>query len=248
MKRLLGFFVCLALGMALPAAPSLADRFAAANRLYEAENFVEAKELYEGIADQTTDWKVHLNLGHCCFRLHDFIAAKYHYLKARELRPDEPAIAESVAAVNRHFRDRLQPEKPDFLSRTAQRLEAVIPTNVVTILLLAAAWILNLFLFLLLAKGYRKRLIYGIATALLLTLLLAGYHQQRAERLQGGRVAMVKAEEVTLYSGPGFGQAALFRVHAGLELRIVERRRDWLQVAASSQVAGWIEADKLMLI
>ena len=33
----------------------------------------------------------------------------------------------------------------------------------------------------------------------------------------------------------------LFKVNPGLEVKIIDRSRDWVQVTASAQIAGWIE-------
>ena len=49
-------------------------------------------------------------------------------------------------------------------------------------------------------------------------------------------------------SGPGESNTELFKINPGLEVKILDRSRDWVQVSASPQVAGWIELKCLTLI
>jgi len=51
-----------------------------------------------------------------------------------------------------------------------------------------------------------------------------------------------------LRSGPGEDNTVLFKVNPGLEVRIIDRRGEWVQVTASERIAGWIEKKRLALI
>ncbi len=62
------------------------------------------------------------------------------------------------------------------------------------------------------------------------------------------RSAVVWEEDAQLRSGPGGDNTVLFKVNPGLEVRIIDRRGDWVQVTASERIAGWIEAKRLVLI
>jgi len=55
---------------------------------------------------------------------------------------------------------------------------------------------------------------------------------------------MVRADS-ELRSGPGENNTVLFKVNPGLKVKIIEKSRSWVQVSASSQVAGWVEEDRL---
>jgi uncharacterized protein YgiM (DUF1202 family) len=120
--------------------------------------------------------------------------------------------------------------------------------NTLSLLLLAAILLLNIFLFLLLKKGRRKKIIYGLVFSLLLCLVLGAYHYDRAAGQRETSIAVVSETNSVLRSGPGESNTELFKINPGLEVKILDRSRDWVQVSASPQVAGWIELKRLTLI
>ena len=245
-KNILLCIVVLALALAAQAAAK--DDFAIANSHYAAGRYGEALKIYQQIDRRLTHWKVLYDIGNCYFKLGRPLEAKIHYLRARRLKPLDPSIARNIAIVNKSFKDAIDPEAPDFISRAILVLQAGLSVNAVSLLLLAAILLLNIFLFLLLKNGRSKKIIYGLAFALFLSLALGAYHAGRAASLGQTSIAVVSAADSVLRSGPGEGNTELFKINPGLEVRILERSRDWVQVSASPQVAGWIELKALTLI
>lgn len=224
------------------------EDFAAANRAYEQGRYAEALPLYLRVARQARDWQVPYNIGNCYYKLGRYLSAKVYYLKARRLRPLEPAIARNIAMTNRHFRDDAALPGPDFVTRSVQRLEGLVSMDALSVLLLLAVLLSNVFLFRLQTRGRSKRLLYGLAFSLLLTLGLGAYHLSRSAALGRSDVAVIWEEGSQLRSGPGGDNTVLFKVNPGLEVRIIDRRGDWVQVTASERIAGWIETKRLVLI
>jgi hypothetical protein len=248
--------VLLLAGMMLLAAPLAAagagagvqEEFAAACRKYEEGGFAEALPLYLDVARRVSDWKALYDIGNCYYKTGNYLSAKVYYLKARKLRPLEPSIARNIAMANRHFRDVVAVPEPDFIARSVQLLESKLSLDALSALLLLAVLLLNLFLFLLLTRGRSRKLLYGLAFSLLLTAAAGAYHLSRTAALARSDVAVVWEEGSRLRSGPGEDNTELFKVNPGLEVRIIDRFRDWVQVKASEQIAGWIEKKRLVLI
>ncbi len=224
------------------------DDFSDANARYESGRYGEALTIYLHISRQLTNWKVLYNIGNCYFKLDQPLAAKINYLRARRLRPLDPSIARNIFIVNKSFKDAISPETPDFISRAIQVLQAKLSLNALSLLLLAALLLLNIFLFLLLKNGRRKKIIYGLAFSLLFSLVLGAYLGERISGQRQAAIAVVSAANSVLRSGPGEDNTELFKVNPGLEVKILDRSRSWVQVAASPQVAGWIEFKQLTLI
>ena len=226
------------------------EDFAAANRLYEQGRYAEALPLYLEVARQARDWQALYNIGNCHYKLGDYLAAKIYFLKARKLRPLEPAIARNIAMTNRHFRDDASLPAPDFITRAGQRLESLISLDALSVLLLLAVLLLNLFLFLLLTRGRNRKLLYALAFSLISVLGLGACHVSRTSALGRSDRAVVRDAETDsqLRSGPGLDNTVLFKVNPGLEVRIIDRRGEWVQVTASERIAGWIEKTRLALI
>ena len=238
-----GLLLLIAAGSASPKGD-----FATANGHYQAGRYETALKMYLDIDRQLANWQVLYNIGNCYFKLNRPLQAKIYYLRARKYKPLDRSIAKNIAIVNRSFADIIAPETPDFISRSIQVLQARLSLNTLSLLLLMAILLLNGFLFLLLKQGGRKKIIYGLAFSLLLSLALGAYHVQRIASLKQTTAAVVSAVHPVLRSGPGESNTELFKIHSGLEVKILDRRRDWVQVAASPQVAGWIELKSLTLI
>jgi tetratricopeptide (TPR) repeat protein len=224
------------------------DDFSAANARYAAGRYGEALDMYLRINRRLTNWQVLYNIGNCYFKLGQPLAAKIHYLRARKLRPLDGSIARNIAIVNKSFKDITPAPTTDFVSRVIQVLQARLEVNSLSLLLLAAVLMLNVFLFLLLKNGKRKKIVYGLAFSLLASLALGVYLSSRVSILQQTSLAVVSEADSVLRSGPGEGNTELFKINTGLEVKILDRSRDWVQVSASSQVAGWIELKRLTLI
>ena len=246
-KKAILFCTLLALLTAVAAA-GIQEDFTAANRMYEQGKFADALPLYLGISRQVTNWKVLFNIGNCHYKLENFLSAKIYYLKARKLRPLDRSLSRNIAMVNRHFPAAASAAKPDFISRTLQVLESKLSMNMLSATLLLAFLLLNISLFLLLTRGKNKKILYAAAFSLLLVLAIGAYHTGRAAALGRDDSAMIREANSLLRSGPGEDNTVLFKVDPGLEVRIIDRTRDWVQVSASAQIAGWIEKKRLALI
>jgi len=230
------------------ASAAASDDFSVANGHYQAGRTSEALKAYQEINRGLTHWKVLYNIGNCYFKLGQPLAAKIYYLRARSFQPLDPSIARNIAIVNKRFKDAIVPEAPDFISRAIQALHARLGLNALSLLLLAAILLLNISLFLLLKKGRNKKIIYGLAFSLLLSLVVGATLYSRLNSQRQTSIAVVSEENSVLRSGPGESNTELFKINPGLEVKILDRSRDWVQVSASPQVAGWIELKRLTLI
>jgi uncharacterized protein YgiM (DUF1202 family) len=143
------------------------------------------------------------------------------------------------------FSDKIPAEKPDFLTRVALRIESFISLNLISIFLLISIFVFNLFIFLILKNGKNRFLLYGVSFSLAITLLISGYHIYRTGKQNLRNIAVIVKENTELRSGPGEDNTILFKVNPGLKVKISERSRNWLQVSASSRIAGWIQEDRL---
>jgi tetratricopeptide (TPR) repeat protein len=246
-KKALIFIAGLAL-LAARVTAGVENDFAAANRSYKEGKYSAALELYLNVNKQVSDWQVLFNIGNCYYKMERYLSAKVYYLKARKFRPLDAALARNIAMTNLHFRDVVALPEPDFITRTIQLLEGKLSLNGLSILLLLAVLLLNACLFLLLTRGKNKKILYTLAFSLLLAIGLGAYHASRTAALGRSDSAVIWEEDSQLRSGPGEDNTVLFKVNPGLEVRIIDRSGEWVQVTASEHIAGWIEKKRLVLI
>jgi len=223
----------------------ISERFSRANQLYEEGKYAEALTGYRAIEKQNAHWKLFFNIGNCYYKSKNFVKAKIYYLKAERLRPFEPSIQKNIDIVNKQFSDKIEEERPDFLSRVALRIENIISLNFVSVTLLIAVIVLNLFIFLLIKNEKTRFLIYGVSFSLVIALLIAGYHIYRTGKQNLRNTAVIVSANTELRSGPGENNTILFKVNPGLKVKIIEKSRNWVQVSASSRIAGWLEENRL---
>lgn len=240
-------FVLLGNGTVIGAADISQDGFDKANQLYEEGKYAEALNQYLEIEKAGSHWKVFYNIGNCYYKLNQPVRAKIYYLKARRLEPFEPSIQKNIEIVNKLLKDKVPSPKPDFISRLLMRIESILSLNILSISLLLLVVIFNGFVFMLIKKGKNRFILYGVSFSLILVLLFTGYHIHRVNKYNRRNIAVIIKKDAQLRSGPGENNTVLFKVNPGLEVKIIDQggNKKWLQVSASSEIAGWIEAESL---
>ena len=217
------------------------EDFDEANRLYEEGQFTEALNLYQKIEKNGAHWKLFYNMGNCYYKLNDFVQAKIYYLRAQRLKPFDDSIQKNIAIVNKTFSNEILEEEPDFIAKVIMRIETLISLNLVSVALIIAIFVLNLFIFLLIKKGKKKLFVYGVSFSLLISILLFSYQVYRVKKQNLRDTAVIIKQESTLRSGPGDTNTILFKVNPGIKVKIIDKSRNWLQVSAAKEIAGWIE-------
>ncbi len=225
-----------------------ASQFSRANELYEQGKFADALDLYLEIERHIANWKIFFNIGNCYFKQGQPILAKIYYLRAQRLKPFEPSIEKNLQVVDMSFKDVVPPEKPDFIAGVFLRLRSVISLDLVSWFLLLAVAGLNVFIFLWLLRGRTKIVSYGVSFFIIIAIILSFYHMVRINGHETRDAAVVSTADSELRSGPGEQNTVLFKVNPGLKVRIIEKNKDWYQVTASAQIAGWIKKELLIVI
>jgi tetratricopeptide (TPR) repeat protein len=252
LRNRIGFFLLFiaALSFFTWAQTSPGQRFQEANQLYEKGDYDGAVQIYHEIESHTSHWRLFYNVGNCYFKLENWVRAKIYYLKARRLEPFNESIAKNISIVNKRLNDKVPASRADFVSRVMLKIESIVSLNVLSLFLILLVLVFNVFLFLLIKRGKQKWYVYGVSFSLVLVILLASYHMYRVGKFNTRNVAVITYPEAQLRSGPGDNNTVLFKVNPGLEVKIIDRNStgQWFQVSASSDIAGWIEADKLETI
>jgi hypothetical protein len=247
-KKIIGLIsLCLCFCMAGNglASGSPQDRFKQANQLYEEGKISESLHLYQEIEKNVSHWKLFYNIGNCYYKLNQPIRAKIYYLKARRLEPFQESIQNNIEIVNKQLNDKIPIPKPDFITDVLLRIESVISLDIVSFFLLIFVFVFNGFALTWIKKGKSRIIVYGVAFSLVLTLLAGAYHIYRAGKFNQRNIGVITQAESQLRSGPGETNTILFKVNPGLEVKIIEKSGNWIQVSASSDIAGWIETENV---
>jgi tetratricopeptide (TPR) repeat protein len=216
--------------------------FDAANKLYEERKFREAAVAYESIlASNAASPAVYFNLGNARFKTGEIGRAVVAYRHAAQLTPRDPDIKANLQFA------RNQVQGPTLRPTRLQRAFGLLSLNEWTGLTAGALWLTFL---LLAAMQLRPALRAALRTTTLAiggAALALGVCLIAAERLNTARdLAVVTARDVIIRNGPLDESQTAFTANDGAELRVLDRKGDWLQVTdGTPRHVGWLKRNEV---
>jgi tetratricopeptide (TPR) repeat protein len=230
------------------AQPSRAD-FYRANDLYAREEYQQARDLYQKIADQ--GWEnpaLYYNLGNCHFKLGELGRAIANYRRAWKLAPRDSEINFNLAHARRFLRDEIPQQPAGWGERLQLYLAGRLPLSkwsaatAVLYFLTAGAVMVAVVI-----KPWRRAALSVfkyLVPVFVLSLLATGavYHYHNQER------GVFIAPEIPVRYGPQEQDLVAFTLHAGTEVRLLRRREDWSQVLLAEDKTGWVPSSSLEII
>jgi tetratricopeptide (TPR) repeat protein len=216
-------------------------QMAAANRLYEDGRFAEAAVRYQTLVDMgIQDGRLYYNLGDAYFKAGDLGRAILNFRRAQRLLPRDDDVATNLKLARAQAIDRIELESEGAIVGLVRRLigwttvdESALAALILWIILCALGVAAILW------APRRRLLLYlaaTVATLLLLGVLAIGI---RLLDERGQPPALVVASDVAVRSGPGDDYLTEFTLHAGAEVRLVERRGEWVRIVLSGDLQGW---------
>lgn len=216
--------------------------FEEANRLYEQGKYAEAIARYENLLQGgKSSAAIWFNLGNAHFKRGELGDAIYNYRRAEALAPRDPDILANL----RFARDRIN-GSASVQPAAWQRLAQYFTLNEVAVAAAAFFWALLLLLSVVqcrpLLRPTLRNSISAVAVLLAVSTILVGasWASQREQ-------TAICVRQMTIHLGPLAESQAAYTVPDGTELRIENRRENWLQVADRSNRTGWVEAEKVKI-
>jgi tetratricopeptide (TPR) repeat protein len=235
--------VCLAPLPLRGAVEDPAAAFDAANRLYEQGAFAEAAKAYEALLGPGgTSATVLYNLGNAHFKSGRTGRAIAAYRAALALAPREPDVLANLKFA------RNQVAGPTWRASRGEAWLQKLSLNEWAAGTTALFWVtLGLVVARCLRPGWKPALRVWILSGTILTLGCAALTAIRWHQARTIVTAIVTLPNAPVRLSP-FEEAGLsFTAADGAELRVFDRKDDWLQVYADNGRNGWIPAEKVAL-
>ena len=227
--------------------PSATDLMAKANGRYERGEFAEAVQQYESlIAMGYEDTALYYNLGNAYLEDGDPGRAILNYLRAEELSPRNPNVRANLDIARSMTLDKIETERASLVESVSYiGRRWVTPGELgAAALLLWSAGALAISMLLVWRTARLRaalRAVAGISSvaallsfALLLNMLYANPYDS---------AGVVTAGSADALSGPGFQYTEEFTLHSGAQVRLLDTRRGWVQVALpGGELSGWMPA------
>ena len=246
MGLLAAFGVLAALaGGAMAQEPSPAGMMAEANQRFERGEFAEAAQQYEALVGLGyRDAAVHYNLGNAYLESGDLGQAILNYLRSEELSPRDPDLIANLELARGRTVDQLQAEGDSLVASVADfgRFWATATEFAIAALLLWAVAGVAICVLIIRPIIRRHAILRGVAAAALVIMLvplvpLVSMLISNPYENTG----VVTARTVEVLSGPGPQYGEEFALHSGAQVRLVDSRHGWLQVALpGGELEGWL--------
>ncbi len=223
----------------------LPARFQAANRLYEQGKYADAADGYQAILSKGKGSpSIFFNLGNALYRCGRFGRAIYYYRRAQSLEPRDPDIAANLQFARRQVSGGMTPD-PSWQERFLERLSlnewAGILTAVFWLWLAVVAWGEW--------RPEKKTLTasWRIAGGLAVIVVGVCLGLVIADRLNK-RLAVVVTNEAVVRYGPLAESKSYFNLRDGVEVTVIDRKDEWIQVTDPIQRSGWVRADQVWFL
>jgi tetratricopeptide (TPR) repeat protein len=215
-----------------------------AETAYTKGDYREAAKLYQQMIDSgVRKAEVYFNLGNADYQLHDLGRALVNYRRAEQFIPRDEDLRLNIARVR------------------AQRVDA--PNAYVAvgdqIAEWESAWLSNL------EAGRIVLFLWWISCGCFIAYFLIPYHRKWARWgaivslivlvfigiVTGIRVivdntyAVIISSTASVLTGPDTKYMQIFELHAAGEVRIMERRNDWVRVQLPDLQEGWVKSDSI---
>ena len=224
------------------------ETFINANTAYEAGRFEEAINLYRRLQEGGFEnGHLHYNLGNAYLRNGELGQAVASFRRSLIFRPRDQDVRANLEFARKSARDAIAPPEPGAVARTLFFWHYGLSRSELGILVV----VLNLVLWaVLILRIYRRasETLRWVFIGLLLLLLTTGT-SLAVHYLWPQRVAVVVPQEVDVRSATNAAAVVLFKLHAGTEVRVVDRRESALRIALPEKgQGGWIEAQHVEVV
>lgn len=218
--------------------------FDSANKLYEQGKFTEAITNYGAVIQSgQSSAPVYFNLGNAFFKAGQIGRAIFAYRQAKALAPRDPDVLANLQFA------RNQVQGPTLSGTTLGRWLGKLSLNEWTLASAAVVW---LWLLLLIIPqwqpSFRAALRGWTLAAGLLGILVCGGFGVRYSRLHFQPTAVVITTEAALHQAPLAESASLVSLHDGAEVRVLDKKGDWLQVSTDPRRIGWIQRSQAVVV
>ena len=224
--------------------PPPRELMAEANARYERGEYAGAAQLYEALAGRGyRDATIYFNLGNAYMEVGDLGRAVLNYLRAEELSPRDSDIMSNLVLARSRTIDQVQAEGDSLVASISDfgRRWATAGEFGLTTLLLWTVFALAVFLLILapevrLVTALRAGAVVAFFLMLVsLTLTLSMLYSNPYEHS-----GVVTVSTVQVLDGPGRQFPEAFALHSGAQVRLIDSRHGWLQIALpGGELRGW---------
>ena len=223
--------------------------FEEATAFYNQGEYTKAAENYLKILENKEhSAELYFNLGNTYYKLNKIAPSIYYYEKALLLRPNDPDIRNNLAYAQNMTLDAIEPLPQTTISKMYHQLTTYLSFDQWAYV---AVGFMMLFVCCYIAYYYfrfsaQKRIAFiSSLVFLLLTVVAVMLAYVQFSNFKSEQPAIVFSEEVGIKSEPNNRGQAIFTLHAGTKVNVLEQLNDWKKIAIADGTTGWIPSEAI---
>ena len=223
--------------------------FAAANKSYQQEMYMEALEGYQNI--EKLDLKsadLYFNMANIYYKTNQVAPAVYYYEKALKLAPNDKDIQFNLTFANRMILDNIEPLPKSIWQKFMDGIILNFTYETWAKIAVSLAFVFAI-LFLMYHFSYStgKKRLYFITSILsvifVTTSLFFAYRNKH--HVDNNLEAIIFSSEAAVKSAPTNSSEVYFELHEGTKVIILETLDNWKKIKIADGKMGWIDTTAL---
>lgn len=244
LKQTLYIFIAFVIPSMCFGADSMSALFASGNSSYNKGLYKEALATYQKVFNSDYESSaLYYNMGNACYKTGDIPSALLYYGKAHKLSPGDEDINFNIRFVNLRTTDKIDEVPEFFLTRWWKGFILGISANSLAALsilfVLLASGILIVYFFTA-AVAVKKSSFYGAVILFVIGAFVIFIAGMQVNYFNGHREAVIFSSSVIVKSGPVDKAGALFVIHDGTRVNVLEDSNGWLKIRLANGNEGWI--------
>ena len=247
MKALTAFSIIVLLMILIPSFADSSEEhsniFLEANQAYNKEDYSSAISLYEKLLGQNLrNGLIYYNLGNCYYRTGEIGKAILSYRRSELYNPRDEDLKANLNYARKNTRDKINTGNPKILESIFFWYYNLNCKELFILFLILNGLFWSLAAFRLFKPS---ALLRTIVLVLLFTAILTGISAaSKVYALKSLRSGVLISKEISVRSGNGINNPAIFKLHEGAEFKILDNSDGWLKIKLphnSSEMKGWVE-------
>lgn len=218
--------------------------FVQANKYYNEGKYDNAISIYNQLLEGKKHApELYFNLGNCYYKKGKLGSAILNYERAKILAPTDKEILDNLIFANAQIADKIEQKPQYFIVKWLRELIQSATSNQWAYLTCGVWFIFFILLFLFV--HYRsitmRKVLFPLLIFTFFTSIFSGYatHSQY-KKMKYNNQAIVFSSSTTVQSTPSFNGTALFVLHEGAKVKILEKVGTWYNIQLADEREGWI--------
>jgi len=216
------------------------------NEQYAKAKYTDAIQSYQKILnDGYSSATVYFNLGNAYYKSGDMPSALLYYEKAHRLAPGDDDVNFNIQLADLKITDKIEPTPEFFITKWWHGFILFLSANtlsILSVLLFIAGFLTLVFYLFTNSLSFKKSSFYTGIVLLICGIVTIFISNRQVHYFNSHHQAIVFSSSVTVKSAPGEAAKALFVVHEGTKVDILQSNESWVEVELPNGNAGWIAA------